>query len=110
MKLFAPLFSFLLLAPALAGAGAIYGTVRTSGPALGVSVMVACPSFTNAVETLGPVAVDARGSFTLRVQTNGRCEMRAQSARFVGKPFTVFSSSNSLRYDFQVDAGMNRVP
>lgn len=110
MKLVMPLFSSLLLAPALASAGPIYGTVRTSGPATGVSVMIACPSFTNAIETVGPAPVDARGSFTLRVQTNGRCEMRAQSAQSMGRPFIVFSSSNSLRFDFQVDAAMNRVP
>lgn len=110
MKLYLPLISFLLLAPALASAGAIYGTVRTSGPATGVAVMVACPSFGKAVETSGPVPLDARGSFTLHVRTNGRCEMRAQTAGTTGKPFPVFSSGNSLRYDFQVDAGMNRVP
>lgn len=111
MKLFMPLFSSLLLAPALASAGPLYGTVRTgSGPATGVSVMVACPSFANPVEAPGPVLVDAHGSFTLRVQTNGRCEMRAKSSQTLGAPFPVFSSTNSLRYDFQVDSRMNRVP
>jgi hypothetical protein len=110
MKLFPPLFSVLLFAPALASAGALYGTVRTSRPTEGVSVMVACPPFNNAVEASGPVLVDPRGSFTLHVRTNGRCEMRAQSPRAVGTPFSVFSSSNSLRYDFQVDVKNKDLP
>lgn len=110
MNLFVLLLSTLLLAPALASAGTIYGTVRTSGPATGVSVMIACPTFAKPVESQGPAPVDARGSFTLRVQTNGRCEMRAQTAQSLGRPFTIFSSSNSLRFDFQVDAAMNRMP
>jgi len=110
MKLYMLLIVFLLLSPALARAGAIYGTVRTGGSVMGISVMVACPSFSNPVETAGPVPIDARGSFTLHVQTNGRCQMRAQTTRSTGTPFTVFSSSNSLRYDFQVDPQMNRIP
>lgn len=111
MKLFMLLFSSLLLAPALASAGTLYGTVRTgSGPVPGVSVMVACPSFANPVEAPAPVQVDARGSFTLRVQASGRCEMRAKSPQALGAPFPVFSSNSSLRYDFQVDGRMNRLP
>ena len=110
MKFFTPLLACLLLAPALASAGAIYGTVRTAGPVTKVTLTIACPSFSNPRETVGPMQVDARGSFRARVRTNGRCEMRAQSGQLMGSPFPVFSSSKSLRFDFRVDARMNRVP
>jgi hypothetical protein len=101
-----------LLAPAAATAGVLYGTVRAGngGPAAGVNVLVACPSFEHAREGPTSTPVDGRGSFTLRVQANGRCEMRVTSGRTTGAPFPVFSSQNSLRYDFRIDAGMNRVP
>lgn len=110
MKLLMPLFLSLLLGPAIASAGTLYGTVRTDGgPASELSLMVACPSFTNARESPDPVPVDARGSFTVRVRANGRCEMRVRSPHALGDPFPVYSSNSSLRYDFQVDGRMNRV-
>ena len=111
MKLFMLVFLSLLLAPRPASAGPLYGTVRIgTRPAAGVTVMVACPSFARSAEGAASAPADPRGSFTLRVQHNGRCEMRARSGNALGAPFPVFSSENSLRYDFQVDEQMNRVP
>ncbi len=91
-------------------AGPLYGTVRGLGPLPpNLTVSVACPSFANAREHVSG-GVDAHGSFAVRVRSNGRCEMRADSGGRTGVPFQVFVSDNPLRYDFSVDGQLNRVP
>jgi len=48
-------------------------------------------------------------SFSLRVETTGRCEMQLQRNNQVGAAFEVFVSNNPLRFDFEIDSAMNRV-
>ena len=90
-------------------AGPLYGTVRAPGLQLtSLTVHVACPSFGQPSEQVD-ANVDARGSFALRVQTNGRCQMQIRSGGQSGAPFSVFVSNNPLRYDFSIDGQLNRV-
>lgn len=99
-----------LLVPILAVAGPLYGTVRMgSGPAAGIAVQVACPGFDRPEKTAGPAMTDPRGSFSLLIPATGRCQMRLSRGGEVGAPFDVFTSDNPLRFDFQIDAALNRV-
>ncbi len=99
-----------LLLPDVAFAGPLYGTVRIGpAPAAGVEVLVACPGFSRPAQPPSQVVTDPRGSFALRVQASGRCEMRAQRGNQIGAPFEVFISNNPLRFDFQINGAMNRV-
>ena len=101
-------FSLPLLLPQPASPGPLYGTVRIGqAPAAGIEVSVACPSFER--PPLAWVVTDARGSFSLQVPASGRCEMRVRRGNQSGSPFVVFVSNNPLRFDFEIDAGMNRV-
>ncbi len=101
--------ALLALLPALAGAGALYGTVRLGGAPLGAArILLACPGFA-AVQTAADAASDASGSFALRVAANGRCEMRVRRGNDTGPPFAVYLSNNPIRYDFVVDQQLQRV-
>jgi hypothetical protein len=102
------------LLPTSAFAGALYGTVRIGqAPADRVEIRVACPKFGRPGASSPPVVAstvtDTRGSFSLRVEASGRCEMQLQRDRNVGTAFEVFVSSNPLRFDFEIDGAMNRV-
>jgi hypothetical protein len=94
-----------------ASAAAVYGTVLSGGaPAASVTISVACPAFTGP----GPSGVieattDARGSYSLGVPATGRCEMRVRRGSATGATFTVVVSDNPLRFDFEIDAALNRV-
>jgi hypothetical protein len=103
-----------LLLPQSASAGALYGTVRIGQvPAAAVMISVACPGFNRPgrppPQAMTDVVTDARGSFSLRVPTSGRCEMRVRRDSQVGAAFEVFVSNNPLRFDFTIDGTMNRV-
>ena len=101
-------FSLLMVWSQPASAGPLYGTVRIGqAPAAGIEVSVACPSFER--PPLARVVTDARGSFSLQVPASGRCEMRVRRGNQSGNPFVVFVSNNPLRFDFEIDGGMNRV-
>ena len=103
------LFSMLCIAvlwPVSAFAGALYGTLRIGqAPANGVTVKVACPGFggSGRPTAVGEAVTDTRGSCSLRVEANGRCEMQLLRDGRTGKPFEVFVSTNSLRFDVDVD-------
>jgi len=103
-----------LLLPSSVFAGALYGTVRMGqAPADSIEIKVACPKFSRPGQPPPPVATkaitDMRGSFSLRVETTGRCEMQLQRNNQVGAAFEVFVSNNPLRFDFEIDSAMNRV-
>ena len=105
---------FSVLLPLSASAGALYGTVRTgTGPAGGVKIYVACPRFSGPGQPsprgTGEAETDTRGSYALRVQASGRCEMRLQKNSRKGTAFEVFVSNNSLRFDFEIDDAMDKV-
>jgi hypothetical protein len=113
-KLFFPVVSLALLLPQSSSADALYGTVRKGqAPAAGVKISVACPRFGRpgqpAPSIVADALTDARGSFSLRVPTTGRCEMRAERDNQVGGVFEVFVSNNPLRFDFEIDDSMNRI-
>jgi hypothetical protein len=100
----------LLLLPPSASAGALYGTVRIGqAPAAEVNISVACPGFNRPGHPPIDVVTDRRGSFSLRVQASGRCEMRVRRGNQVGAAFEVFVSNNPVRFDFEVNGAMNRV-
>jgi hypothetical protein len=109
------LLGLALLFPneAFAGGGSLYGTVRTgTAPAAGVELSVACPGFSRSSRSpsqVVTVVTDSRGSFALRAQSSGRCEMRARRDNRIGDPFEVFVSNNPVRFDLQIDSKMNRV-
>ncbi len=98
-----------LLSPLLANAGALYGTVRIGQlPAENLNIFVACPAF-NPGALPSPTVTDSRGSFSIRVASSGRCQMRVGRQNVVGTAFDVFVSNNPLRFDFTIDKAMNRV-
>src|SRR5262249_42943011 len=104
----------VVLSPLYASAGALYGTVRIGqAPAAGVVMDVACPRFNPPGQppprVTAHAVTDTRGSFSLRVEADGRCEMRLQRNNQVGNAFEVFASNNSLRLDLEIDNAMNRV-
>ena len=100
----------LVLMPQSASAGVLYGTVRLGeAPAAQVNIAVACPGFDPPGRPTIATVSDARGSFSLRVPTSGRCEMRVRRGDQVGAPFEVFVSTNPMRFDFVLDRAMNRV-
>jgi hypothetical protein len=113
MKIILPLLVLgLTLVPKLASAGPLYGSVRTDqGPVAAVTVLVACPGFQASGQSpsTADAITDARGSYSLRVQARGRCEMRVRRDRREGKPFQVFVSDNPLHLDFEIDNALNRV-
>ena len=103
-------FGSALMAPQLAHAGALYGTVTLGpAPAAGVQVAVACPTFAQPSQSPAPVTTDERGSFSLLVNATGRCEMRINRGGQAGAPFEVFVSDNPLRLDVEIDNALNRV-
>jgi hypothetical protein len=94
------------LLPALASAGTLYGTVRVAGrPAAGAAVLVACPSFAQPAQSAQATA-DGRGSYTLRINGRGRCEMRLVRDGQEGPPFAVFVSEGTARYDANLGASL----
>ena len=102
--------AFLVLCslPLFANAGAMYGTVRlNNAPLGGAQLTVSCPSFAAARETAGG-ASDASGSFALRVQATGRCEMRVQRGGQSGPPFPVYLSDKAIRFDLAVTPALAR--
>ena len=106
--------SLVLLLPQSASADAMYGTVRKGqAPAAAVNISVACPGFSRrgqpAPRVVTDAVTDARGSFSLRVPTSGRCEMRVGRNNQLGAAFEVFVSNNPVRFDFEIDDAMNRV-
>jgi hypothetical protein len=100
-----------MLLPAVASAGTLYGTVRLgTAPAAEVTLTVACPGFNRQPPAATATATtDGRGSYSLRVEAAGRCEMRAQRGNQVGAVFQVFVSNEAMRFDFTTDHAMNRV-
>lgn len=101
-----------MLWPAAASAGPLYGTVKiqqTNMPAAGARISVACPSFSRPAQPPTDVVADGRGSFSMRVPANGRCEMRVQRDNKVGAAFEVFVSNNPMRFDFAIDGASNRM-
>ena len=102
------------LLPFSAWAGPLYGTVRMgNAPADRIAITVACPNFSRPGQPPTPVTArgvsDSRGSFSLRVEATGRCEMQLQRDGRVGAAFEVLVSSNPARFDFEIDAALNRV-
>jgi hypothetical protein len=96
--------------PALAAAGPLYGTVRLGpAPAAGVEIIVACPTFDRPAQPPQRAVADPHGSFSLRVQASGRCQMRVGHNQRAGAPFDVFVSNNPVRFDFEIDSALNRV-
>lgn len=104
----------LLLGSALlmswpASAGPLYGTLLIAGaPVAGVTISVSCPTFQAATQGSAQAITDAGGSYAMRVPANGRCQMRVERNGQAGTAFDVFVSDNALRFDFQVDAALNR--
>jgi hypothetical protein len=91
-------------------AGALYGTARIGqAPAANTKISVACPGFDKPGQTSLSTVTDARGSFSLRVQATGRCEMRVEQNNRTGSAFEVFVSNNPLRFDFELDNALKRV-
>jgi hypothetical protein len=100
----------LLLVPPSATAGPLYGTVRMGQePVQRVDIFVACPGFNRSAQAPASVTTDARGSFALRVEASGRCEMRVRRGNQTGSPFEVFVSNNPVRLDIEIDRALNRV-
>jgi hypothetical protein len=100
----------LLLLPASAAAGPLYGTVRMGqAPVQNVEISVACPGFDRPAQSPTVVRTDERGSFSMRVPASGRCEMRVQRGNQTGSPFEVLVSNNPLRFDFEINSALNRV-
>ncbi|MCK9686037.1 carboxypeptidase-like regulatory domain-containing protein [Scleromatobacter humisilvae] len=90
-------------------AGPLYGTVRlNNAPLAGADIEVACPQFNTSPHSEVSATTDAQGSFTLRVPSVGRCQMRVGKGPHKGNPFAVFVSNNALRFDVQVDADLSR--
>jgi hypothetical protein len=102
--------SLATLFPDSVNAGALYGTVRSGPtPVANATVLVACPGFDSPGHQRGQGATDGRGSFSLRVASTGRCQMQVQRAGLNGAPFPVSVSDNVMRFDFEVDAALNKV-
>jgi hypothetical protein len=101
-----------MLLPAAAFAGTLYGTVRLrTVPAENVTLTVACPGFApQPPRAVATATTDARGSYSLRVEWAGRCQMRVQRGNQAGEVFTVFVSNDAMRFDFTIDDAMKRVP
>jgi len=97
--------------PVIGAAGPLYGTIRVDGqPLAHADVMVQCPNFSSPGPTSTPARTDDRGSYSLRVQATGRCQMRVKSGNRLGPPFEVLVADNPLRFDPALDANLNRVP
>lgn len=105
------LLGAMLLTTPVATAGPLYGTVRIgTQPAAGVQITVACPTFSAPAQTSPPVVTDANGSYSLLVRASGSCQMQVRRDDRIGTVFEVFVSDNPLRFDFQIDDAMDRVP
>ena len=101
----------LFAAPLLVAAGPLYGTIRADGrPLAQADVMVQCPGFSSTGPTSTPARTDDHGSYSLRVQATGRCQMRVKSGNRLGPPFEVLVSDGPLRFDPALDVNLNRVP
>ena len=101
----------LALVPGIAFGGAIYGTVRIEQrPTPNVQVVVACPNFRVQPAASASAVTDTRGSYSLWVEATGRCEMRLQFENIVGTPLVIFSSTNPIKFDADVDAKLNAGP
>lgn len=61
-----------LLAPAIAGAGEVFGTIRgASGPVgAGAEVSAKCGE-----RSFGPVTTDTKGAYRLVIEQTGKCEL-----------------------------------
>lgn len=100
----------LLPSSTIVFAGPLYGTVRSANtPSPGIEITVACPSLARPARPPTVAVTDQRGSFSMRVPTNGRCEMRLRRGNQLGMPFEVFLSDNPLRFDLDVDGSLNRM-
>jgi hypothetical protein len=107
-KLLLPVLVSLLIAES-AWAGPLYGTVRIAqGTAAGVTVEVACPSFSGG-GTVVSATTDGQGSYSLLVPTVGGCELRLRRGGQVGAAIGVGISENALRLDLTVDGSLNKV-
>ena len=98
--------------PAICAGGPLYGTIRVAGgrPLAQAEVSVQCPNFSSPRVTSTPARTDDRGSYSLRVQATGRCQMQVRSGNRLGPPFEVLLADNPLRFDPELDANLNRVP
>jgi hypothetical protein len=109
-KFYLFILSASLLVSHAAFAGALYGTARIGqSPAANAKISVACPGFDKPGQTSLSTVTDARGSFSLRVQATGRCEMQVEQNNQKGPAFEVFVSNNPLRFDFELNTTLKRV-
>ena len=94
------LFSF----PTCALADTLFGSVRMEGgSSAGLTVRVMCQG-----RESGKAMTDAHGSFNMRVQSRGRCEMTVSDrAGVTGRPAIVFVGDKPSRFDLTVDRSMN---
>lgn len=110
-KRFLVVAGLLGAAPVIGIAGPLYGTIRAGGrPLAQADVMVQCPGFSSSGPVGTPARTDDRGSYSLRVQATGRCQMRVKSGSRLGVPFEVLVANNPLRFDPELDANLNRAP
>jgi hypothetical protein len=97
--------------PVVGAAGPLYGTISAGGrPLADADVMVQCPGFSSPGPTSTPAKTDDRGSYSLRVQATGRCQMRVKSGNYLGPPFEVQLGNDPLRFDPDLDTSLKRVP
>ncbi len=108
-KRFLVVASLLGAAPVIGAAGPPYGTVRAGGrPLAQADVMVQRPGFSSPGPSSTPARTEDSGSYSLRVQATGRCQMRVKSGNRLGPPFEVLVANNPLRFDLELDASLNR--
>ena len=89
----------VLLVPAVATAGPIYGTILFNGAALkGAAIVIAC-----ADQTVKGATLDD-GSYRLSAP-EGRCTLTVTSDAFGKASAAVVSSSSAARYSFNVVKG-----
>jgi len=101
MKCLPLLLMCATLAPTLAHAGEIYGSLTQHGNpvAAGVEVKIACPQ-----QTTDTAKTDADGAYNLFAAQPGKCTLTVH-----GKSIEVFSSEKSMRYDLTLeDDGLKR--
>jgi len=111
MRRIAILAGVLGFVPMLGAAGPLYGTIRVSGrPLAQADVTVQCPSFSSTGPISTPARTDDRGSYSLRVEATGRCQMRVKSGSRLGPPFQVLVANNPLRFDPELNANLDRIP